>query len=89
MVPATAALLLLPGFAGLVLYRGAWLSYYAEWTGGVRGAARTGVETQYYDLAYDALADDLAALLPNGGTVAVLPNPKEYAPYLERWRADA
>ncbi|MBI3179481.1 MAG: glycosyltransferase family 39 protein [Deltaproteobacteria bacterium] len=82
----TMAALLLPGALGVLLYRGSWLSYYNELAGGVRGATRAGYERQYYDLAYPELATALNQLLPNGGRVAVLPNPKEYAPYFARWR---
>ena len=83
---ATAAGLMLPAAIAVVAYRGAWLSYYNEPTGGVRGGVAAGFERQYYDLAYPRLATDLNALFPDGGRVAVLPNPKEYGPHLERWQ---
>ncbi|MBI5512028.1 MAG: glycosyltransferase family 39 protein [Deltaproteobacteria bacterium] len=82
----TWTLLLLPSAVGVLGYRGLWLSYYNEVALGVRGAAGSGHERQYYDLAYPALAADLARLLPDGGKVAVLPNPKEYGPHLARWQ---
>ncbi len=82
----TMLLLLLPGVLGVLLYRGHWLSYYSEFIGGLRGATRAGYERQYYDLAYPELATTLNRLLPQGGRVAVLPNPKEYAPYFARWQ---
>ncbi|MEE8409908.1 MAG: glycosyltransferase family 39 protein [Myxococcota bacterium] len=86
IVAGTAVLLLLPGAIGVVAYSGTWLSYYNAWAGGVRGATAAGHERQYYDLAYPALLEALNEALPNGGGVAVLPNPKEYAPYLSRWQ---
>lgn len=86
IVVGTAVLLLLPGAIGVVAYRGAWLSYYNALAGGVRGATKAGHERQYYDLAYPALLAAINEALPDGGGVAVLPNPKEYAPYLSRWR---
>jgi len=82
----TGALLLLPNAIGVIAYRGAWLSYYNELAGGVRGAAASGYEQQYYDLAYPQLVDDLTRALPHGGRVAFLPNGKEYGPYLNRWQ---
>ncbi len=83
-----AVLALAPAVLGAIAYRGVWLSYYAEWTGGLRGATAAGFERQYYDLAYPEIAASLKAALPKGGTVAVLPNPKEYASYFARWHAD-
>ena len=61
-------------------------SLYNALAGGVRGATVSGYERQYYDLAYPMLRDALAKHLPDGGGVAVLPNPKEYTPYLNRWK---
>jgi len=81
-------LALLPGVVGVLAYRGVWLSYYNELAGGARGAAAAGHERQYYDLAYPALARDLIRLMPNGGGLAVLANPKEYGPYLDRWQKE-
>jgi hypothetical protein len=85
VLPLTAAVVLLPGIAGIAAYRGAWLSYYTEYIGGLRGATEAGLERQYYDLAYPELAQALRQALPSGGRVAVLPNPKEYVPYFARW----
>lgn len=82
---ATFATLLAPGVLGAWIYGSAKLSYYGELAGGVRGATEAGYERQYYDLAYPELAASLNRLLPQGGTVAVLPNPKEYGPHFTRW----
>lgn len=87
LVWGTAALVLLPGLLGAAAYRGALLSYYNELAGGLRGATRAGFERQYYDLAYAEIGEALARHLPQGGAVAVLPNPKEYGPHFQRWRA--
>ena len=81
-----AVALLLPGLLGVFAYHGAWLSYYNEPAGGLRGAVAAGYERQYYDLAYPEIPKALNDLLPNGGSVAFLPNPKEYTPYLARWQ---
>jgi hypothetical protein len=86
VLPATAVLALLPGLLGIFSYRGAWLSYYGELAGGLRGATELGLERQYYDLAYPELAEALRTALPSGGRVAILPNPKEYASYVVRWQ---
>ncbi|MFC1610753.1 ArnT family glycosyltransferase [Myxococcota bacterium] len=83
---SAAFLLIMPGFLGLVAYHGTWLSYYNELARGIRGATASGFERQYYDLAYQELPRTLNALLPQGGSVAVLPNPKEYSPYVSRWQ---
>lgn len=83
---AILAVLLSPGLLGLVAYRGSYLSYFGEWFGGVRGATAAGMERQYYDLAYPDIASALNQQLPTGGCVAVLPNPKEYTSYFERWQ---
>ena len=52
-------ILLAPGVIGTLTHRGAWLSYYNELAGGLRGATANGYERQYYDLAYPALRDAL------------------------------
>jgi len=83
---ALPTLLLAPGLVGAVVYRDTPLSYYNELAGGLRGATAAGFERQYYDLAYPEIARALRELLPNGGGVAVLPNPKEYSPHLARWQ---
>jgi hypothetical protein len=88
IVAATAAALLAPGVVGVLAYGGAWLSYYNSLVGGVRGATASGFERQYYDLAYDELRATLEEQLPDGGSVAVLPNPKEYGPYFSRWQKE-
>jgi hypothetical protein len=87
VVAVIAAAILFPGLLGVVAYRGTWLSYYNSLAGGLRGAVSAGHERHYYDLAYPELPRTLNALLPDGGRVAVLPNPKEYAPYWRRWQA--
>lgn len=80
---ALLAASLAPALAGVLAYRGYWLSYYNELIGGVRGATRAGFERQYYDLGYPAMRDALQAA--GGPGVAVLPNPKEYGDYLRGW----
>ncbi len=59
MQRALVAVCLMPALAGVVAYRGYWLSYYNEIIGGVRGATRSGFERQYYDLAYPELREAL------------------------------
>ncbi len=86
VIAVTALALLAPGGIGAVMYRDAWLSYYNSLAGGLRGATAAGYERQYYDLAYPEIAVALTELLPNGGSVAVAPNQKEYTPYLARWQ---
>jgi 4-amino-4-deoxy-L-arabinose transferase-like glycosyltransferase len=88
LAAATFSVLLLPGLIGVVAYHGTWLSYYNELGGGLRGAAACGFERQYYDLGYPELPRTLNALLADGGSVAFLPNPKEYGPYMSRWQRD-
>ena len=83
---ATGALLLLPGILGAVAYRHSWLSYYNTLAGGVAGATASGYERQYYDLGYPQMAAAISRHLPQGGLVAVVPNPKEYGPHLGRWQ---
>lgn len=78
------ALLAAPA-ADLVRYRGYWLSYYNELAGGLRGATAAGLERQYYDLAYPALAACLEQQRGSPRRVAFAPNPKEYGPHLEQW----
>jgi len=85
---AVTSVVLLPGVLGVAAYHGSWLSYYNGLAGGLRGAVASGHERQYYDLAYPELPRTLNALLPRGGSVAVLPNPKEYAPYWARWQRE-
>jgi 4-amino-4-deoxy-L-arabinose transferase-like glycosyltransferase len=82
-----AAVLLLPGLVGVLSYGGHLLSYYNALAGGAGGATAKGYERQYYDLAYGSIPEVLNDVLPHGGSVAIEPNPKEYAPHLARWKS--
>ncbi len=85
---AKAAMLLsimVPALVGVWGFHGALLSSYNGLVGGLRGATTAGYERQYYDLAYSALPELLEKALPQGGTFAIAPNPKEYRPYIRRW----
>ncbi|MEZ4271218.1 MAG: hypothetical protein R3C68_07235 [Myxococcota bacterium] len=84
-IASIAVLALLPGIIGIARYRGAWLSYYNAAVGGLRGATDAGYERQYYDLAYPQIAQGLNKHRPQGGQVAVLPNPKEYVHHFSKW----
>lgn len=71
--PALAAFLLFPGILGIVRLHPFELSYYNELVGGVRGAARLGMETTYFASTYGYFLPYLNQL-PPGSRLWVMPN---------------
>lgn len=71
--PALAGLLLLPGILGIVRLHPFELSYYNGLVGGVRGAARLGMETTYFASTYGYFLPYLNQL-PPGSRLWVMPN---------------
>ena len=90
LVMVTLTLTLLPAMIQLIRIHPYHLSYYNELIGGLEGATETGMERQYYDVAYIELARWLKKEFgnrPEGTQVTFLPNNKEYFrtfPYLHR-----
>jgi hypothetical protein len=59
---------------GIIATRPAYLSYYSESIGGLRGAERLGFEPTYWgDSVTAELLDEASKALPEGGTLAVAP----------------
>jgi hypothetical protein len=86
--PAVAAGLLLPGAVSLARIHPYHLSYYNALAGGLPGAERLGLETQYYDLFHVELAEWMNRSLPPGSRVTFLPNNKEYLRSAPWWVTD-
>jgi hypothetical protein len=88
MATAVAAALLVPGAVSLARIHPHHLSYYNLVAGGLAGAERLGLETQYYDLFHAELADWMNRSLAPGARVTFLPNNKEYVRNAPWWVAD-
>jgi hypothetical protein len=85
---AMAAALVMPGAVSLARIHPFHLSYYNALAGGLPGAERLGLETQYYDLFHVELADWMNRSLAPGTRVTFLPNNKEYLRNAPWWVAD-
>ena len=64
------------------------LSYYNMLIGGAEGAAKAGMERQYYDVFYRDLAKWMSINLPPKAAVHFLPNNKEYVRSSPWYRKD-
>jgi hypothetical protein len=82
-----AAALVAPSAVSLSRIHPYHLSYYNALIGGLPGAAKAGMERQYYDVFYKPLLRWMNRRLPPDAKVTFLPNNKEYvrsAPWYRR-----
>jgi hypothetical protein len=83
-----AGLLIVPAAVATARVHPYHLSYYNAFIGGLPGAAKAGMERQYYDVFYKALVAWMNVNLPRDAQVHFLPNNKEYVRSAPWYRMD-